>query len=171
MGDATNIEWTDATWNVMRGCSHVSPGCAHCYAERDAVRQIDTGYKGLVKIGAQGRPTWTGKVVLVEHLLDHWIRKTKPQLVFVNSMSDVAHESLSKHDIAQVFAAMAVASWHTFQLLTKRAQRLHDLLNDDAFKDLCFDHTQGGMPLRRGATWLKCRCRSRRCSCGSRSRR
>lgn len=92
MSDDTGIEWTDATWNPIRGCSRVSEGCRHCYAESVAARFSGPGlpYEGLVRIGPRGKPTgWNGAVRMVpEHLADP-LRWRRPRRVFVNSMSDL----------------------------------------------------------------------------------
>jgi protein gp37 len=132
MGDRTGIQWTDATWNPVRGCSRVSPGCEHCYAETMAGRFCGPGqpYEGLVKLnggrGAGKRSKWTGVVRMVpEHLADP-LRWRRPRRIFVNSMSDLFHEQLSDEDIAAVFAVMAAAPRHTFQVLTKRPERMRD---------------------------------------------
>jgi protein gp37 len=129
MSDATNIEWTDTTWNPVRGCSKVSPGCQNCYAERTAARQAHSGYAGLVRIG-EGSPRWTGEVRLVPEKLDEPQSWRKPRRVFVNSMSDLFHEKLTNEEIARVFDTMMDerASHHTFQVLTKRALRMRDLV-------------------------------------------
>ena len=132
------IAWTDVTWNPVRGCSRVSEGCRNCYAERMATRFSGPGqpYEGLVTVPAGGRHgesgrartgirgKWNGVVRLIpERLADplHWRR---PRKVFVNSMSDLFHESLSNEQIAAVFGVMAAAPQHTFQVLTKRANRM-----------------------------------------------
>lgn len=126
------IGWTDETWNPIRGCRRVSPGCENCYAERMAGRFCGESqpYEGLVRLHAHdmqtGEMRWNGKVRMVpEHLDDplHWRR---PRRVFVNSMSDLFHEGLSNEDIAAVFGVMAVSPKHTFQVLTKRAERMRD---------------------------------------------
>lgn len=117
------ITWTDQTWNCVRGCSVVSAGCKNCYAAAVASRFSGPGlpYEGLAKDGK-----WTGKVRLVpEHLADP-LRWTKPRRIFVNSMSDLFHEGLSDKEIAAVFGVMASAPQHTFQVLTKRPQRMLD---------------------------------------------
>lgn len=132
MSDDSKIEWTDATWNPIRGCSRESEGCRHCYAERVAVRFSGPGqpYEGLVRISntLDGRkPTgWNGTVRMVaEHLADP-LRWRRPRRVFVNSMSDLFHESLTNEQIAAVFGVMAAAPQHTFQVLTKRARRMRE---------------------------------------------
>ncbi len=125
MADNTKIEWTDATWNPLRGCSRVSEGCRHCYAEGVAARFSGPGLKfeGIAhRVGGEAR--WTGKVILVEEKLGEPLRWRRPRRIFVNSMSDLFHEELPDMAIDQVFAVMGKASWHTFQVLTKRAARL-----------------------------------------------
>lgn len=114
MGDRTGIEWTDATWNPIRGCSRVSEGCRNCYAERVASRFSGPGepYHGLAfrgyGKGVQGGPRWTGEVRLVaEHLADP-LRWRRPRRVFVNSMSDLFHEKVPDEWIDRIFAAMAL---------------------------------------------------------------
>jgi protein gp37 len=119
------ISWTEETWNPIRGCSRVSEGCRHCYAERIAYRFSGAGesYDGLVRI-ANGHPQWTGEVrVVEEHMLDplHWKR---PRRIFVNSMSDLFHENVSDETIDRIFAVMALCPQHTFQVLTKRPARM-----------------------------------------------
>jgi protein gp37 len=137
MGD-TAISWTDKTWNCIRGCSRVSAGCMRCYAERQALRFAGPGgaYDGLVTkrlkvVNADEpdkdnyvEPQWTGKVVFDESHLCDPLRWGKPCRVFVNSMSDIFHESLTNEQIAAMFGVMAAAKQHTFQILTKRAKRM-----------------------------------------------
>lgn len=123
----TSIEWTDVTWNPVRGCSRVSAGCQACYAEGVARRFAGPGqpYEGLVRIGKDGKPKaqWNGEVRFVaEHLADP-LRWKKPRRVFVNSMSDLFHEALPFEQIAAVFGVMSSAPRHTFQVLTKRPER------------------------------------------------
>ena len=135
---ASNIEWTDDTWNPVRGCSRYSPGCLNCYAERQAVRQSGPGgkYEGLVRSTPSG-PRWTGKVAFDEKKLVEPLSWRKPRRVFVNSMSDLFHEALTDEQIDRVFAVMALADQHTFQCLTKRPQRMRDYLREiqDDLKD------------------------------------
>jgi protein gp37 len=128
----TGIEWTDATWNPLRGCSRVSEGCRHCYAETVAARFSDEGmpYHGIATRTPSG-PRWTGKVVLVEDHLTDPLRWRKPRRVFVNSMSDLFHESVPDEWIDRIFAVMALAPQHTFQVLTKRAARMREYVNGD----------------------------------------
>lgn len=133
MGDKSKIEWTDATWNPVRGCSRVSEGCRHCYAEGVAARFSGPGqpYEGLAERTAKG-PRWTGKVRLIESQLDLPLRWRKPRRIFVNSMCDLFHESLPDLAIDRVFAIMALAPHHTFQVLTKRPERMRAYLTDSA---------------------------------------
>ncbi len=122
---ASAIEWTDETWNPVRGCSRISPGCEHCYAERQAIRQAGPGkpYEGLVRTGKNG-PRWTGKLAFDPVKLGEPLRWREPRRVFVNSMSDLFHPSLTDEQIAAVFGVMAASYGHTFQVLTKRADRM-----------------------------------------------
>lgn len=143
MSGASSIEWTDATWNPVRGCSRVSEGCRNCYAERHAARFSDEGtemndvdghmhgalpFAGFAKNTPAG-PRWTGEVALVTSALDWPLRKTKPLRIFVNSMSDLFHEKLSDESIAAVFGAMAACPQHTFQILTKRPEQMRPALD------------------------------------------
>lgn len=123
MGDNSEIEWTDATWNPVTGCSKVSPGCAHCYAETISLR-----------FGRSVGP-WTPanaaeNVVLHPNRLEQPLRWRRPRMIFVNSMSDLFHEQVPNEYIAQVFDVMAQAPQHVFQVLTKRPERMRDLLVD-----------------------------------------
>jgi protein gp37 len=122
----TKIAWTDETWNPVTGCSKVSPGCAHCYAETLALTRLAgrPGYPGL---------PWTpenaeANVVLRPDRLDLPLRWRKPRRVFVNSMSDLFHERVPDGFIGRVFGAMSRAPRHSFQVLTKRPERMHDWL-------------------------------------------
>lgn len=115
----TKIEWTDSTWNPVRGCTKVSPGCKHCYAERFAER-----FRGV-----QGHPFEQGfDLRLVPEKLEEPLlsREDRPR-VFVNSMSDLFHDAVRVEYIQRVFHVMNEADWHQYQVLTKRAQRLEEL--------------------------------------------
>lgn len=141
MGDKTGIQWTDATWNPVRGCSRVSEGCRNCYAEKVAARFSGEGqpYEGLVTIGEKGS-RWNGTTKLVtDHLADP-LRWRRPRRVFVNSMSDLFHESVAYETIAAIFGVMAGARHHTFQVLTKRPQRAREFFT--------WIETQRGQPPR-----------------------
>ncbi len=125
----TTIEWTDSTWNPTRGCSRVSPGCINCYAEQLAGRYSAYGAKPdspfvqfVTKVN--GHASWTGKVELIESKLTEPLSWRKPCRVFVNSMSDLFHEALPDEAIDRVFAVMALCPQHTFQVLTKRPERM-----------------------------------------------
>lgn len=119
------ITWCTTTWNPVRGCSRVSEGCRFCYAERVAARFSGPGepYEGLAKNTPAG-PRWTGVVRLIPEHLDDPLRWRRPRMVFVNSMSDLFHESLPFEEISAVFCVMAAAPRHTFQVLTKRPARM-----------------------------------------------
>ena len=106
----SKIEWTDATWNPVSGCSKISAGCANCYAERMAFR-----------LKAMGQPNYRNgfDVTLHEHMLNYPLMWKKPRMIFVNSMSDIFHESISEEFIFKIFDMMSEADWHRFQILTK----------------------------------------------------
>ncbi len=129
MGVNSSIEWCDSTWNPVRGCSRVSPGCVNCYAEKVAARFSDQGQPFHLFASRTPKPHWTGKVGIVEnHLMDP-LKWRKPQRIFVNSMSDLFHEDLPDEAIDRVFAVMALCPQHTFQCLTKRPGRMLRYLN------------------------------------------
>ncbi len=131
MGDKSEIAWTDATWNCLVGCTRVSAGCTHCYAERLVHRGLSPQHRGLTRI-VNGAPHWTGEVRLVESALDLPLRWQKPRRIFVNSMSDLFHEVVPDEWIDRIFGVMAKAHWHTFQALTKRPARMLDYLTGPA---------------------------------------
>jgi protein gp37 len=115
----SSIEWTDATWNPVRGCTKISPGCAHCYAETFAER-----FRGV-----KGHPFEQGfDLRLVPNKLHDPLSWRVPKRIFVNSMSDLFHEEISDEYIAAVADVMVEARWHTYQVLTKRSTRMRDLL-------------------------------------------
>lgn len=120
MADHSKIEWTDATWNPVRGCTKISPGCKHCYAEAFAER-----FRGV-----PGHPYEQGfDLRLVPEKLTEPLLWPHPRMVFVNSMSDLFHEGVPEDYIETVARIMEAASWHTYQVLTKRSARMSDLLN------------------------------------------
>src|SRR5262245_33110622 len=122
MSDHSSIEWTDATWNPVRGCTKVSPGCAHCYAETFAER-----FRNV-----PGHPYEQGfDLRLVPEKLTEPLRWAKSRMVFVNSMSDLFHEDVPDEYIFRVARVMQKANWHTYQVLTKRSRRMRDLLLND----------------------------------------
>jgi protein gp37 len=124
----TKIEWTDRTWNPVRGCSRVSEGCRRCYAERIFARNLPAMRSPTTKepfaIMTPSGARWTGKVELIESKLSEPLHWKKPQRVFVNSMSDLFHEALPDDAIERVFAVMALCPHITFQVLTKRPERM-----------------------------------------------
>lgn len=141
MSAKTTISWTDRTWNPVRGCSRVSPGCDSCYAMRQAHRFAGPGqpYEGLTVLrpNSAKRPgvDWSGRVRLVPEALSEPLSWRKPQRIFVNSMSDLFHEQLPNEQILRVFATMALCQHHTFQVLTKRAARARRWFDDvDLFR-------------------------------------
>lgn len=125
MSQSSSIEWTDATWNVVRGCAMVSPGCSRCYAMKQAHRFSGPGkaYEGLAELGPDG-PRWNGSVVCVPEKLEEPLHWKKPRKVFVNSMADLFHADVPELFIDQVFLVMAACQKHTFQILTKRPERM-----------------------------------------------
>jgi len=119
MSNNSKIEWTDATWNPVRGCTKISPGCIHCYAETFAER-----FRGV-----PGHPFEFGfDLRLVPEKLGDPVRWSKPKRIFVNSMSDLFHEGVPDDYIEKVCRVMLAANWHTYQVLTKRADRMAALL-------------------------------------------
>ncbi len=130
MSDRSRIEWTDATWNPVRGCSKVSPGCAHCYAQTFAER-----FRGVPE-----HPFEQGfDLLLVPDKLNQPLSWRRPRRIFVNSMSDLFHEDVPSSYIAEVGRVMRQAHWHTFQVLTKRHERMKRLLGGEL-------HWMGALP-------------------------
>jgi protein gp37 len=118
MSTNSKIEWTDATWNPVRGCTKISPGCKHCYAERFAER-----FRGV-----KGHPFEQGfDLRLIPAKVAEPLTWRKPQRIFVNSMSDLFHDNVPTEFIQSVFDVMNQANWHQYQILTKRAERLEEL--------------------------------------------
>ena len=128
----TKIEWTDETWNPVTGCTKVSEGCDHCYAETIAHRFT----------GTKAYPNGFD-VTLRPERLDQPLRWKRPRKVFVNSMSDLFHKDVPDDYIARVFAVMALAPQHTFQVLTKRPGRMRSLLSSEQFESAVFLATEG----------------------------
>jgi protein gp37 len=118
MADTSHIEWTDATWNPVTGCTKISPGCKHCYAERLAHRLERMGQRNYLN---------GFKLTLQPQMLDLPLRWKSPRRIFVNSMSDLFHQDVPLEFVKRVFDVMARAHWHQFQVLTKRADRLCEL--------------------------------------------
>src|SRR4051812_31360280 len=122
MSENSSIEWTDATWNPVRGCTKISPGCTHCYAETFAER-----FRAV-----PGHPYEQGfDLRLVPEKLLEPLEWPRPKMVFVNSMSDLFQEAVPTGYVAAVSAVMAASPWHIYQVLTKRATRLRDLLRTE----------------------------------------
>jgi protein gp37 len=118
VAQGSGIEWTESTWNPVTGCSKISPGCKHCYAERMAGRLQAMGQRNYRNGFA---------LTLQPHMLGLPLQWKKPQRIFVNSMSDLFHEDVPLAYVREVFDVMRRASWHRFQVLTKRAERLEEL--------------------------------------------
>lgn len=118
MATKSSIEWTESTWNPVTGCSKISPGCKHCYAERMAAR-----------LKAMGQPAYSKgfEVTLQRQSLEVPLRWKKSQVIFVNSMSDLFHDEVPTEYILEVFDVMKRANWHRYQILTKRPERLAEL--------------------------------------------
>ena len=117
MSDKSKIEWTHATWNPVRGCTKISAGCAHCYAETFAER-----FRGV-----PGHPYEQGfDLRLVPEKLFEPLRWSSPRMIFVNSMSDLFHKDVSDAYVAMVAEVMRIANWHTYQVLTKRSEHSRD---------------------------------------------
>jgi protein gp37 len=120
MGDKSKIEWTDATWNPVRGCTKISPGCAHCYAETFAER-----FRGV-----PGHPYEQGfDLRVVPEKLMEPLRWTRARMIFVNSMSDLFHKDVSDAYVGAIADVMRTANWHTYQVLTKRSERMAEMLS------------------------------------------
>lgn len=130
MADKSSIEWTDATWNPIVGCSIVSPGCTNCYAMKMAARidkmTLSSHYEGLTE-RVKDHVVWNGKIARApDYIFTQPLRWKRVRKIFVNSMGDLFHESIPDEWIDRVFAVMALCPQHTFQVLTKRAQRMRD---------------------------------------------
>lgn len=136
MSESSSIEWTDATWNPVRGCTKISPGCAHCYAETFAER-----FRGV-----PGHPYEQGfDLRLVPEKLAEPLKWAAPKAVFVNSMSDLFHEDVPDSYIERVVRVMEIADWHTYQVLTKRADRVHEMLRGPLASAAQLDHIWWGV--------------------------
>ncbi|HTU46704.1 MAG TPA: phage Gp37/Gp68 family protein [Bryobacteraceae bacterium] len=132
----SKIEWTDATWNPVRGCAKISPGCKHCYAERFAER-----FRGV-----ENHPFEEGfDLRLVPEKLAEPLRWREPRMIFVNSMSDLFHEKIPPLYILRVAATMRLARWHTYQVLTKRSGRLREMLRGPLSSAAREDHIWWGV--------------------------
>ena len=132
---ASDIEWTDATWNPLAGCEMVSPGCTNCYAMRMAARLEAMGtskYEGTTR-RTRGRAVWSGQVNLDERSLEEPLKWRRPRRIFVNSMSDLFQESVPAEFIRRLWTIMGQADWHTYQVLTKRPERMRMVLGGADF--------------------------------------
>lgn len=118
MGTTSSIEWTESTWNPITGCTKISPGCKHCYAERMAKR-----------LQAMGQANYANgfRVTLHDRAVELPLQWKKPRTIFVNSMSDLFHKSVPVEFILRIFDTMRRADWHLYQVLTKRSERLLEL--------------------------------------------
>ena len=134
MADRTPIEWTDATWNPITGCAVVSPGCTNCYAMRLAGTRMKhhPSRVGLTQVSKAG-PVWTGEVRFNEEWLTQPLCWSKPRMIFVCAHGDLFAEGVPDEWIDRVFAVMALAPQHTFQVLTKRSERMREYLRDEWF--------------------------------------
>src|SRR5437867_448064 len=136
MSDNSSIEWTDATWNPVRGCTKISPGCKHCYAATFAER-----FRGV-----PGHPYEQGfDLRLVPEKLEEPLRWSRPRNIFVNSMSDLFHEGISDNYIASVANVMLRADWHVYQVLTKRSERMCRLLATELRQHASLSHIWWGV--------------------------
>lgn len=154
MSAKSEIEWTDATWNPVRGCSKISPGCARCYAETFAER-----FRGV-----PGHPYEQGfDLRLVPEKLVEPLRWQRPRMIFVNSMSDLFHEKVPDEYIETVARVMQKANWHTYQVLTKRSKRMMHLLNSKLCDAARASHIWWGVSVENRRTGLP-RIRELRCS-------
>lgn len=143
MSTNSKIEWTATTWNPIAGCTPVSAGCRNCYAANHARRlagnpnpKVSEAYEGTARTAGDGRAVFTGKVNLLPERLGQPLRWKKPRRVFVNSMSDLFHEDVPEDFIKEVFTVMAVAQQHTYQILTKRPDRMARILSQWRADDL-----------------------------------
>ena len=156
MADKSKIEWTDATWNPVTGCTKVSPGCANCYAERLFPRVYGREEVFVLARPPEERPRQFTDVGLHHDRLDHPINRRKPIKIFVCSMGDLFHEAVPDEFIAKVWTTMYMASKQTFQVLTKRPERMRDWLlrcSDDKEKMGWITH-DGTSPKSYGGTGI-----------------
>lgn len=143
MTTRSRIEWTESTWNPVVGCTKISPGCKHCYAEVMARR--------LQAMGTPGYEQGFRKVRTLPERLTEPLKRSKPTVYFVNSMSDLFHTHVPESFIDRVFQTMEAAHWHTFQVLTKRAERLADYtaerkVPDNVWLGVSVENRRHGVP-------------------------
>jgi protein gp37 len=138
MAGLSEIEWTEATWNPVAGCAMVSPGCTNCYAQRMAARLEAMGVRKYVGTTRKsgGRAVWTGRVTFDEAALDAPLGWRKPRRVFVNSMSDLFQDPVPGAFVRRVWDVMERAHWHTFQILTKRPERMRHVIEAEVLPTL-----------------------------------
>jgi protein gp37 len=132
MAGLSDIEWTDATWNPIAGCTMVSPGCTNCYAMRMAARlqsMRHPAYVGTTRKSGR-RPVWTGRINLVESALEAPLRWRNPRKIFVNSMSDLFQEGVSHEFVARIWSVMLSANQHVYQILTKRPDNMKSMVEE-----------------------------------------
>lgn len=132
MVSKSSIEWTEATWNPVAGCTVLSPGCTNCYAMRMAARLSLMGHKkyiGLTRLSG-GRQKWNGKITCDKSTLENPRRWKRGRIIFVNSMSDLFHEEVPMEFIHEVFEVMNNTPQHTYQILTKRSERLESIASE-----------------------------------------
>ena len=145
MSDHSKIEWTDASWNPVRGCTKITPGCAHCYAETFAER-----FRGV-----PAHPYEQGfDLRFVPEKLDDPLKWRKSRRIFVNSMSDLFHEDVPEEYISRVVDVMGRADWHIYQVLTKRSQRMRDLLSERFRDAAAWPHVWWGVSVENRAHGL-----------------
>ena len=174
MAEHSNIAWTNASWNPIRGCERVSEGCRNCYAEVFAARHSYDGGWGhelaeyVKRPGGKMEARWTGKIETSARHLENPLRWRDPRMIFVNSMSDLFHDRVPMDFLDKCFAVMAMSSRHTFQILTKRPRRMLDYLTRKDITDRIghAEHEMAGTgkrtailvdsycgPAHRGAAW------------------
>lgn len=132
MASLSEIEWTDATWNPVSGCKIISPGCTNCYAMRMAARlqsMQHPSYVGSVRKSGD-RYVWTGKLQMLDKVLDAPLKWKKPKRIFVNSMSDLFQDGVPSEYIAKVWKVMQKAHWHHYQILTKRPDNMERVIRE-----------------------------------------
>jgi protein gp37 len=132
MAGLSDIEWTDATWNPVSGCTILSPGCTNCYAMRMAARLQAMGhasYRGTTRKSGN-RSVWTGKVILNERMLLAPLSWSKPRMIFVNSMSDLFQDGVPTDYVQRVWDVMGESHWHVFQILTKRPENMRRIVDE-----------------------------------------
>lgn len=154
MAEQSKIEWTDATWNPITGCTLVSEGCRHCYAAKLAATRMKNhpSRKGLARMNAAGEAKFTGEVRFNEQWLDQPLRWKRPRKIFVCAHGDLFHEAMPDEWIDRVYAVMALASHHTFQVVTKRPERAREYLAADRRREINLEIYEKPKVLRRDIT-------------------